>query len=101
VHEDRVDKDQQFNGFRQVWSERYDGRFHGPYTVYWESGPIICMQGQYVDGRQEGIWTSWDRDGTVNQQGRYVNDEAVEVRSAPPWFTEVSDQPPRGHNQGT
>jgi hypothetical protein len=97
VHEDRVDKDQQFNGFRQVWSERYDG----PYTVYWESGPIICMQGQYVDGRQEGIWTSWDRDGTVSRQGRYVNDEAVEVRSAPPWFTEVSDQPPRGHNQGT
>jgi hypothetical protein len=84
-----VHKDHQFNGFRQVWTERADGTFHGPYAVFWESGQIPCMRGQYEDGRQEGIWTYWDRNGVVERQVLFVNDEETDKREAPPWFAEV------------
>ena len=84
-----VNKNHQFNGFRQVWTERPDGIFHGPYVVFWESGPIPCMRGQYKDGAQDGIWTYWDRSGVVERQVRFVNDEESETREAPPWFSEV------------
>jgi antitoxin component YwqK of YwqJK toxin-antitoxin module len=50
------------------------------------------MQGQYEAGEQEGIWTSWDRDGKLTEQCRYHHDEPGETRTAPPWLTEVSDQ---------
>ena len=81
-------KDKQFNGFRQVWTERPDGVFHGSYTVYWESGPILCMRGQYVGGKQEGIWTYWDRQGRLEQQVRFEKDEEIESRTESPWFNE-------------
>ena len=72
-----------------MWTERPDGIFHGPYVVFWESGPIPCMRGQYKDGAQDGIWTYWDRSGVVERQVRFVNDEESETREAPPWFSEV------------
>jgi len=84
-----IHKDQQFNGFRQVWTERPDGVFHGSYTVYWESGPILCLRGQYHHGQQEGLWTYWDRAGKVERQARFENDEEVESRTEPPWLNQV------------
>lgn len=94
VADELIRKDVQFKGFRQVWSERPDGVFHGEYTVYWDSGPVLCLCGQYVDGRQEGIWTSWDRDGKVLEQGRFVHDEAVQVWNRPPWESAMDQQAP-------
>lgn len=88
-----LEKDQQFNGFRQVWFERPDGVFHGLYTVYWGSGPVMCMRGQYRAGLQDGIWTYWDSDGKVDKQSRFRDDEEVETPTAPPWLADVSDQP--------
>jgi hypothetical protein len=55
VTDGTVDRDKQFNGFRQTWTEQPNGIFHGPYTVYWDSGPTFCMRGQYVAGNQEDI----------------------------------------------
>jgi hypothetical protein len=42
--------------FRQIWSEKGNGVFHGRYTVYWENG-YIMQQGIIIDGKKEGIWT--------------------------------------------
>lgn len=84
--------DRQFNGFRQVWSQHPNGVFHGPYVVYWESGPMLCMKGQYVDGSQEGLWTYWDRDGRITHQAIFENDAETERRTAPPWLDGMADQ---------
>ncbi|MFB9925014.1 toxin-antitoxin system YwqK family antitoxin [Amycolatopsis halotolerans] len=80
--------DKQYNGFRQIWSLRPDGVFHGEYTVYWGEGPQACMHGSYTDGKQDGVWTHWTRQGVVKSQVRYRDDVPVEVREAPPWMTE-------------
>ncbi|HEX5997239.1 MAG TPA: hypothetical protein VFY84_19030 [Jiangellales bacterium] len=92
--EHNVTKDQQFNGFRQIWTERPDGVFDGPYTVYWGSGPVICMRGRYAAGAQEGVWSYWDRTGKLDKQIRFHNDEPIETRTAPPWLDDAADQPP-------
>ena len=84
-----IQQQRQFNGFRQVWTERTDGVFHGLYTVFWETGDIPCMQGEYKDGMQDGIWTYWDRNGTVERQVHFANDEEINSRTSPPWFSSV------------
>ncbi|MEU0508374.1 hypothetical protein [Amycolatopsis sp. NPDC006125] len=83
----RIDK--QFGGFRQVWYVRPNGTFHGPYTVYWDEGPQVCMHGSYLDGAQEGVWTYWSRTGVVERQVRFEADREVEVRESPPWLVEL------------
>jgi hypothetical protein len=85
-----VQRHRQFNGFRQVWTERTDGVFHGLYTVFWESGDVPCMQGEYKDGAQNGIWTYWDRSGTVERQVHFANDEELDSRMSAPWFGSVA-----------
>jgi hypothetical protein len=96
----RIEKDEQFNGFRQVWTQRPDGVFDGPYTVYWDSGPILCMRGQYHAGAQHGIWTHWERTGHIKQQILFHNDEPIETRTGPPWLDEAAAHhtggPPHG-----
>ena len=92
VERGEVERRQQFNGFRQHWFERRDGVFHGPYTVYWDGGPVICMQGRYADGAQEGVWTYWDRSGKVTRQSTFRGDAEIESRTRPPWYTDVADQ---------
>lgn len=92
VTDRRIAKDQQFDGFRQRWTERPDGVFDGPYLVYWDSGPTLCMRGQYVSGAQQGIWTCWDRTGRLDKQIHFHNDEPIETRTAPPWFDDAADQ---------
>lgn len=92
MDEQLIEKDQQFNGFRQVWTVRADGVFHGRCTVYWESGPVVCMQGQYKAGLQEGIWTYWNRAGELDKQIRFHRDEPVHERTEPPWLDDATDQ---------
>jgi hypothetical protein len=50
VTDELVHKDMQFGGFRQIWTERHDGVFHGEYTVYWDGGPTVCRHGHYDNG---------------------------------------------------
>ena len=92
VAEPTIEKDQQFNGFRQVRTQRPDGVFHGPYTVYWDSGHVVCMRGQYRAGAQDGIWTYWDRNGRLDKQIHFHNDEPVETRTGSPWLEDAADQ---------
>jgi antitoxin component YwqK of YwqJK toxin-antitoxin module len=92
VADGEIKKDQQFNGFRQAWFERRDGVFHGTYTVYWQSGPLLCMRGQYVDGAQDGLWTYWDENGRLTHQSIFRQDEEIETRTAPPWLGGAADQ---------
>jgi antitoxin component YwqK of YwqJK toxin-antitoxin module len=44
------------------------------------------MQGEYEDGVQQGIWTYWDRNGIVERQVHFANDEEIDARTSPPWF---------------
>ena len=67
--------------------ERADGVLHGLYTVFWDAGDIPCMQGEYNDGVQEGIWTYWDRNGDVERQVLFANDEEIDSRTSPPWLS--------------
>ena len=77
-----IKKDQQFYGFRQVWTVRPDGVFHGVYTVYWESGATICMRGEYINGNQEGVWTYWDRQGKLKARRHPINGYRLYERAA-------------------
>jgi hypothetical protein len=90
-----VRRDQQFNGFRQVWSEHPDGTFDGAYTVYWGKGEMRCMHGHYVNGAQHGLWTHWTREGTVSRQLVFDRDGLVEERTSGPWADDPMLPPER------
>jgi hypothetical protein len=87
VQKEMVDK----RGFREVWSEKESGNFHGLYTVYWENG-VIYQQGIMVDGNKEGVWTYWDRSGNIKNQMRYWCDRGMELKSEGPWWDNATDQ---------
>jgi antitoxin component YwqK of YwqJK toxin-antitoxin module len=80
------------NGFRQTWSEKENGEFHGLYTVYWENGNIIEQQGIIVDGNKEGVWTYWDKGGKIEKQIRCWCDREIEVKLESPWWDNVHEQ---------
>jgi hypothetical protein len=79
------------SGFRQTWSERENGEFHGFYTVYWENG-IMEQRGIIVDGDKEGIWTYWNKSGKIERQVRYWCDREIEVKSESLWWDNAQDQ---------
>lgn len=70
----------------------------------WNLDPFGTRQGRYeeryvVDGHLyhelwfrddevHGVGTYWSENGEIERQFRYVRDEVVEQRQAPPWFTE-------------
>lgn len=39
-------------------------------------------RGGYVDGREDGPWTSWDEDGTKEEEDRYVAGEKAGRRDS-------------------
>ena len=87
VQKDKIGK----KGFRQVWSEKENGEFHGLYTVYWKNG-VIYQQGIIIDGNKEGVWTYWDKSGNIKNQMRYWCDREMELKSESPWWNSVKDQ---------
>lgn len=79
------------SGFRQIWSEKENGEFHGFYAVYWENGTME-QRGIMVDGNKEGVWTYWDKNGKIERQVRYWCDREVEIKSEGPWRDYMEDQ---------
>ena len=69
------------------------GTRHGKYVSYWPNG-LIWDLGYYEDGKQVGIWTEWDEDGTlhVQERFRFEDDYPLEERGEPPWWGDVTDQ---------
>ncbi len=54
----------------QEWCERADGAREGPYRSI--SNGRLSTEGAYVDGRQDGAWTSYWPDGRVHEQTQYA-----------------------------
>jgi hypothetical protein len=78
-------------GFRQTWSEKENGEFHGYYTVYWENG-LTEQRGFIIDGDKEGVWTYWNKSGKIERQARYWCDRELEVKFEFPWWEDAQDQ---------
>jgi len=78
-------------GFRQKWSEKENGEFHGLYTVYW-ANDFIQQQGIMIDGNKEGVWTYWNESGKIERQTRYWCDREIELKSESPWRDNAKDQ---------
>lgn len=43
-----------------------DGIVHGPYIDFWSNGRVAC-EGHFENGKREGIWHFYNKDGTVNE----------------------------------
>lgn len=78
-------------GFRQTWSEKENGDFHGLYIVYWENGTLE-QRGIMMDGNKEGVWTYWSKSGKIEKQIRYWCDREIEIKSEGPWWDNAQDQ---------
>lgn len=48
-----------------------DAPYSGPCVGYHENG-TKGKEGQYINGRMEGVWTWWYSDGEKKRQGKYV-----------------------------
>jgi antitoxin component YwqK of YwqJK toxin-antitoxin module len=55
-----------------------DGLVHGPYVAFWPNGNT-ATEGQYYEGKQEGLWHFYNEDGTISNIIRFKQD--VEVSS--------------------
>jgi antitoxin component YwqK of YwqJK toxin-antitoxin module len=52
--------------------ERPDGTKHGPYRSFWAPGGTQRQtEGQYVDGKQDGLWSMWHVDGKRWEETHY------------------------------
>ena len=54
----------------QEWCARSDGTRHGPYRS--SSNGAKSSEGQYVDGKQDGLWSSWQTNGKPFDQVHYA-----------------------------
>jgi antitoxin component YwqK of YwqJK toxin-antitoxin module len=43
---------------------------HGRFVAYYESG-AVKREGEYVDGKEEGLWRAYHANGQVAAEGRY------------------------------
>jgi len=57
------------------------GVLHGPYRDFREDG-TESMLGEYVDGRQTGLWMIYAPDGSVNTDYSGIYEDGVRVK---PW----------------
>ena len=55
------------------------GRPNGIARTYWPGGQQKESEGELVDGRQEGPWTYWKADGSINEEwsGTYAGGQRV------------------------
>jgi antitoxin component YwqK of YwqJK toxin-antitoxin module len=42
----------------------------GPYTEYWDNGNMM-VEGNYKDGKPQGIWTEYYEDGQKHSEGGF------------------------------
>jgi len=79
-------------GFLQIWSEQENGIRHGFFTTYWEDKNVMQQRGIIVEGRQEGIWTYWNKVGKVENQILFWCDRPIEEKTESPWWDGAEDQ---------
>jgi hypothetical protein len=65
------------------------GIVHGPYLGYWKNGKVSC-EGNYEEGKQEGIWHFYNLDGSLMEIVRFnQGKEIIDFPSLP--FREKED----------
>lgn len=52
------------------------GHTHGPYRLFKPGGTQPLIEGQYLYGRPDGVWTWYDDNGQVETRGKYVAGDA-------------------------
>ncbi len=62
---------------KTLWCARPDGMRHGPQRSWFDHGERKTPRstGQYKDGRKEGKWTWWYRNGKRRSVGAYEGDQ--------------------------
>lgn len=45
------------------------GMNQGPWEIYADT--VLIAKGTYVDGKQDGLWTFWYKNGQMKEEGRY------------------------------
>jgi antitoxin component YwqK of YwqJK toxin-antitoxin module len=51
---------------------------HGLFVAYHENG-TVASEGQYVDGKEDGLWRDFHPDGRAAAEGRYREGQEVGV----------------------
>jgi hypothetical protein len=54
-----------------------DGKRSGPW-VYFSSKGKLKLQGEYKDGLKDGVWITYDNDGGVVEQKKFIKGVAAE-----------------------
>lgn len=62
------------NGQPKINGQHVNGTDEGPWTWFYENG-TKQMQGNFVHGKRNGIWTIWDKNGTKLSESTYQNDK--------------------------
>ena len=58
------------NGTKISETYYHDNELHGQHKV-WYAQDQLEVDGQYLYGEKSGLWTNYNRDGSINNQGEY------------------------------
>jgi hypothetical protein len=47
------------------------GKKQGPWKIYSDS--VLIARGSYINGKPDGLWTYWYKNGHMKEEGRYKN----------------------------
>ena len=64
------------NGQKSEEGNYKNGKYDGLMTQWYENGKKK-LEGHYKNGKQEGLWTEWDEDGKKIEERHYKNGEVV------------------------
>jgi hypothetical protein len=67
---------------------------HGLFVAYDETGAAV-LQGQYVEGKEEGLWRDFYPDGQPAAEGRYQ--KGLEVGVWRHWNSDGTEEPSTNH----
>ena len=60
---------------------RYEnGKLHGEYKITSSSDEKIKLEGQYLEGKREGEWKSYNKEGKLEKIINYVKNEIKEIK---------------------
>ena len=62
------------NGQPKIDGQHVNGKDEGTWTWFYENGKKR-MQGDFLHGKRHGVWTIWDTSGTKLSESHYENDK--------------------------
>lgn len=54
---------------------------------------VWCVEGDYVNDKPHGVFTSYSRYGEITEQQEFNHGKLVSTRTAPPWSGNVKSKP--------